>query len=428
MANIHPFRAYRYSEKAGRADDLLTQPYDKITPQMQERYHKVSPYNFVRLEKGKEDASDSEANNVYTRAATTLDAWIAEGIFEQERGPAFYPYFQVFEHPETKETHARKGFIGLTELADYDARIVHRHELTHSGPKLDRLQLTRHTRANFGQLFMLYDDPQHAIDARLDQAATLPPLVSLTDEYGVRHSLWRIRDAQVISEMQAAMATKKLLIADGHHRYETALAYSKENPNLPGADKAMMTFINMRSPGLVVLAGHRVLGGMAGFDAGAFLKRVREAFDVEAVDSAEELERRLRSLPTTTAGVGVLMAGDPKGYLLVGRPEALAARLAGASAAERTLDVVILHKVLITGMLGVAEEDVRELKADIRYIRGFQNAVEEVRSGSAQIAFLLRPVEPLKVAEVSFAGGVMPQKSTDFYPKLLSGLTVYRFG
>ena len=427
MANIFPFRAYRYTPQAGPADQLLAQPYDKITPQMQERYYALNPHNFVRLDKGKEEASDNDSHNVYTRAAETLDQWIAGGILAQDSEPALYPYFQEFAHPESGAVYTRKGFIGLTQVSGYSARVVHRHELTHSGPKKDRLDLTRHTRAHFGQLFMLYDDPRQTIDARLDQAARGEPLISAKDEYGVWHRLWRITEPREIAAIQAAMAEKKLLIADGHHRYETALAYSQENPALAGADKAMMTFVNMRAPGLVVLATHRLLFGLPDFDPVAFREKASEAFEIETLESSDALQKRMNDLPAETLAVGVVFQGDEKGYLLKGRAAEIERRLASVSAAERTLDVIALHKVLMTEMLGVSEEDVRDLK-NIRYVRGFDAAVDEVRQGDGQIAFLLRPVQPLKVAEVAFAGGVMPQKSTDFYPKLLSGLTVYRLG
>jgi uncharacterized protein (DUF1015 family) len=261
----------------------------------------------------------------------------------------------------------------------------------------------------------------------LNEAAQGEPLLSAKDEYGVWHRLWRITEPGQIAAIQAAMADKKLLIADGHHRYETALAYSRENPTLPGADKAMMTFVNMRAPGLVVLATHRLLFGLPNFDPKSFLEKAGQAFEIEALESPEALQKRKNDLPAETLAVGVVFQGDAKGYLLKGRPAEIDKRLAGVGPAERTLDVIALHKVLMTEMLGVSEEDVRDLK-NIRYVRGFDAAVDEVRQGDGQIAFLLRPVQPLKVAEVAFAGGVMPQKSPDFYPKLLSGLTVYRFG
>ena len=426
MAKVFPFSAYRYSSKAGSISELVTQPYDKISPEMQEGYYSASPHNAVRLIKGKEEPSDNDSNNVYTRAAATLDQWIAGGILEREPEPALFAYFQRFGHPETGETFVRKGFIGLTQALDYSAGIVHGHELTHSGPKLDRLQLTRHTRAHFGQLFMLYDDPEAVIDACLERKAVGPPVISVEDGFGVTHTVWGIHDAAEIAEIQAAMEPKKLLVADGHHRYETALAYAKENPGIPGADKVMMTFVNMSAPGLVVLATHRVLGGLEGFDGEAVLSAAAEFFDIERLDSAAGLQQRLDETAAGRCAIGAVFAGDSC-CLLRGKKEAIDAALGSLSATERGLDVVVLHKLLLDRVLGISEEDVKDLK-NIRYIRGSEAAANEVRSGAAQAAFLLRPVSVHDVAQISFAGGVMPQKSTDFYPKLLAGLTIYRFG
>jgi len=426
MAKIFPFPAYRYSSQAGSISELVTQPYDKISAEMQEGYYSASPHNVIRLIKGKEEPSDDDSNNVYSRAAATLDQWIDDSILQRETEPALFPYFQQFDHPETGKTFVRKGFIGLTQAVDYSAGIVHGHELTHSGPKLDRLQLTRHTRAHFGQLFMLYDDPESVVDAGLDRAAVGPPLISVRDEFGVTHTVWKIDDPAEIAQIQATMETKKLLVADGHHRYETALAYAKENPGIPGAGKVMMTFVNMSAPGLVVLATHRVLGGLPGFDGEAVLSKAAEFFDIERLDSAAELQQRLESPADGRCAIGVVLRGIAP-CLLTGKTEAIDAALGSLTPKERSLDVVVLHKLLLEKALGVSEEDVKELR-NIRYVRGAEAAVSEVQNGSAQAAFLPRPVSVHDVAEISFAGGVMPQKSTDFYPKLLAGLTIYRFG
>ena len=386
MAKIFPFPAYRYSSKAGSISELVTQPYDKISPEMQEGYYSASPHNVIRLIKGKEEASDNDSNNVYTRAAATLQDWIASGVLEQEPEPALFPYFQQFGHPETGKPFLRKGFIGLTHALDYSAGIVHGHELTHSGPKLDRLQLTRHTRAHFGQLFMLYNDPESVIDAALERAAAGAPLISVGDEFGVTHTVWRIIDPAEIAEIQAAMETKKLLVADGHHRYETALAYAKENPGIPGADKVMMTFVNMSAPGLVVLATHRVLGALPGFDTHAILSKAAEFFDIERLDSAAGLQQRLEDTAGDRCAIGVVFQGNSH-CMLRGKKKAIDAALSSLTPKERGLDVVVLHKLLLAKVLGVSEEDVKELK-HIRYIRRAQSAVSEVQNGSAQVAFL----------------------------------------
>ena len=210
MALVNPFQAYRYSPKAGDPSRLVTQPYDKISPDLQARYLAASPYNLVRIILGERFDSDNESNNVYTRASNYFHDWIRDGILTQDARPAFYSYSQEFEVPDTGERATRAGFIGLGKLEDYSAGVIYRHERTISGPKKDRLELLRHTRAHFGQIFMLYADPAGAIDALLDQAASAPPLAQVTDEYGAVHRLWKIESTSAIQEL---MAGKKLLIA-----------------------------------------------------------------------------------------------------------------------------------------------------------------------------------------------------------------------
>ena len=427
MAQIDPFQPYRYTEKAGDPSDLVTQPYDKIPDELREQYLAASPYNFVRLIKGvAEPGDDEKSNNVYTRAKAQLDQWIADEILAQDPEPGFYPYFQTFTNPDTGERQTRKGFIGLLGVEEYEAQVVHRHELTHRGPKVDRWNLTDATQSYFGQLFFLYDDPEKKIDALLDEAAQGEPLMKSTEE-GVEHKVWRISEPEKVAVIKTLMADKKLLIADGHHRYETALAYSNANPDKPGAKKVMMTLVNMSSEGLLVLATHRVLEGLADFSAAALLERAGEHFNVQKFDSDEALQKALDESSDDASAIGGVFAGDPAAYLFTAKPGALDTMLEGMSDAEKKLDVVVLHKALIGSALGVSEEDVTDLKG-ISYIRGFQKAVDEVRQGGKQVAFLLRPVKVHEVADISFGGGVMPQKSTDFYPKLLSGFTTYRFG
>jgi len=383
--------------------DLVTQPYDKISPAMQARYLSLNPYNLVRIILGERKPQDTEADNVYTRAAGCLNDWIAAGMLARDPEPAVFPYFQEFTNPDSGERLVRKGFIALGAVEDYSAGVVHRHEQTLSGPKKDRLELLRHTRAHCEQLFLLYPDPAGTIDGMLDEAARQAPLAEVTDEYGVIHRIWRITGASAI---QQAMADKKLVIADGHHRYETALAFRNENPQLAGSDRAVMTFVNMHSPGLKILATHRMVNGVD-------VKRLFEAapadFRVTEIDSLAPLKRAWEQSKTTVIGAAI----GSRLYLF----ESL------GPAGE--LDVRVLHQRLLGKALGIGEEAVRDEK-HLRYIRGLDAAVEEARQGTAQIAFLLKPTSIEQVAETSFGGGVMPQKSTDFYPKLLSGLTIYK--
>jgi uncharacterized protein (DUF1015 family) len=410
VASIFPFQPYRYSSKAGAAENLVTQPYDKISAAMQTRYLSLSPYNLVRIILGEKRASDTDRDNVYMRAAACLKAWMANGILEQDKTPSLYAYYQQFTVPDTGQRVERKSFIGLSTLEDYSAGVVYRHEQTLSGPKKDRMELLRHTHVHFEQIFMLYDDPELAVDKILDQAARAAPDIEVKDEYDALHRLWKISDPATIARVQEKMADKKLLIADGHHRYETALAFRNQNPALRDAQRMAMAFVNMHSPGLEILATHRVLSKLAGFDAAAFLRNIGG----RRLGSIDELRKIFAKAAPGKIRIGiVLRSGEMRLYERDRKPG--------------ELDVKVLHTELLGEMLGISEEAVREEK-HIEYVRGLDAAYGKVREGGAEIAFLLEPTTIDQVADVAFSGGVMPQKSTDFYPKLLSGLTIYKLG
>jgi uncharacterized protein (DUF1015 family) len=409
VATLKPFHAYRYTSKAGDPSRLLTQPYDKISPGMQAKYLAASPYNLVRIILGERIASDSDSDNVYARAARYLDDWIRDGILAQDSFPGFYAYSQEFEVPDTGERATRKGFIGLGKVEDYSANVVYRHEQTLSGPKKDRLNLLRRTRAHFGQIFMLYPDPERAVDQLLEDGE---PLLDVCDDYQARHRLSAITEAQTIARIQELMASRKLLIADGHHRYETALAYRTENPGDPAAEYVMMTFVNMHSPGLRILATHRVVRNLEGFNARAFFDQAaRSGWIVSKYDSLAAVMDDLRLPKPGRVRIGVVSGGE--------------ARLLERARLDGELDVPILHTEILGQRMGIGEEAVREEKY-ITYLRGMDAAVAQVTNNGAQIAFLLEPTPIEDMVRIAFSGGVMPQKSTDFYPKLLSGVTIYR--
>ncbi len=265
MATISPFRAWRYDPERVPVQHAVTQPYDKITPAMQERYYQASPYNLVRIILGKRLPADSDADNVYTRAAADFQNWRQTGVLRQDPTPSIYRYTQTFSSSWKRPARRfgseppaeRRGFIALGRIEDYSAQVVFRHEQTLAKPKADRLDLLRATRAHFGQLFMLYSGAGK-VDALLDSAVTANaiPDIEVTDEYGVVHRVWKISDASVIAAVQEQMRDRKLIIADGHHRYETALTYRNERrataetgSGLPTAyDSVMMTFIDMSRP------------------------------------------------------------------------------------------------------------------------------------------------------------------------------------
>jgi uncharacterized protein (DUF1015 family) len=430
MANIFPFQALRYNPSKVSPTDVVTQPYDKITPAMQEHYYAASPYNLVRVILGKAQAGDNEQQNVYTRAAASVRQWRDEGVLLPDPQPSIYLYTQTFKVPGNPSgaTAERRGFIALGQVEDYDSKVVFRHEQTLSKPKADRLNLLRATQVHAGQIFMLYTDPAGEVDSALRQNG--PPTTEVRDQYDVVHRLWRVSDPAVIQTVQSKMADKKLIIADGHHRYETALTYRNEmrkqgNPDLRAPfERVMMTFVNMDAPGLVVLPTHRVAFGMEGFAIFDTLAKLQENFEVQDLgpltDAAAALDRLRAAGKDTTAMLAVTAHGS---FLLRARPAQHSENLAGLSERQRALDVVQLHKLILEGALGMSEADIRDQK-HLKYVRDAGEAIEEVRNG-ANVAFLINPVRMQQMRDVAFAGEVLPQKSTDFYPKMLSGLTIY---
>src|SRR5258706_7661576 len=298
MAQVHPFRAFSYNPARAPFDRVLTQPYDKISPAMQEKYYAADPHNLITLEKGRAFPHDSAQNNVYTRAASALQDWIHNDVVAQDHAPSFYAYTQEYTVPGTEERRTRRGFIGAGKLEDYSVGVVFRHEQTLSGPKADRLELLRHTKTHTGQLFMLYSDAAARVDALLDAAAHGKPDVEIRDEYDVVHRLWPVTDPSVIESIQREMTDKKLVIADGHHRYETALAYRDEcraragrvDRNAP-YEKVMMTMFNTTGKGLTILPTHRVVTNVPRFSFDTFRAALADAFDSRSYPFAGAAER-----------------------------------------------------------------------------------------------------------------------------------------
>ena len=405
---------------------------------MQQAYYQRSPYNLVRIILGLPELFDAErGESVYTRAARDLNAWREEGILIQEKDPCIFAYSQRFKVPGTETVKERRGFIALGKLHDYSEQVVFRHEQTLSKPKGDRLNLLKATHAHFGQIFMLYSDPARSVEKILyDDNGTAD--AEVTDEYGVLHRVWRVADPAVINLLTTAMADKKLIIADGHHRYETALNYSKEH-EAKGAAKAehstsdlpqpaypeaavMMTFVNMDSDGLVILPTHRVVHSLEGFEAAGFRAKAEEFFTVDKLAESDATSYMATlGAEQSPAFVAVLSDGA---YLLRAKPETCLPALGFLPERQRQLDLSFLHTIVLDRLLGLDAEKVRE-QTNIRYLRDAGEALELVRRGEANATFLTNPVSMEQLREVAFAGDVMPQKSTDFFPKLMSGLTIY---
>jgi uncharacterized protein (DUF1015 family) len=463
MARLFPFRALRYDTTCVNMADVVTQPYDKIDKQMQERYYNLSPYNLVRIVLGKHQPDDNDEHNVYTRAAETLNEWRAKGILREEAVPALYGYSQTYTVPGTggdpglkAEVRERRGFIALGQLYDYADKVVFRHEQTFPKHKSDRLALFKATRAYCEQIYMLYSDPTFTAErvifeeepAVAGSSSEVPhgarrPELEIVDEYNVVHRVWKLTDPHQIQRVLDAMGDKWLLIADGHHRYETSVAYMHERAQELGCDpKAppkmtsdrlpqpafpeqamMMTFVNMDAPGITILPTHRVVSGLQNFSLQDFAARAKQYFDVQQLDSSLSPAQLLAEL-NATAGVAFVAAAQDGNLFLTPKPDAVAPLLAGLSPRQQQLDVTQLHKVVLEKLLGLDEETIRKGEV-IRYYREADESVERVKSGKADVAFLIKPVTLEQMKDVSLNLEVMPQKSTDFYPKLLSGLAMY---
>jgi uncharacterized protein (DUF1015 family) len=429
MADILPFGALRYDLQRVAAAQVVTQPYDKITPAMQERYYAASPFNLVRIILGRREAEDNTARNVYTRAAAYGRDWRAEGILRTDSSPSIYVCSQAFAAPSGSRFE-RRAFIALGRVEDYSAKVVFRHEQTLAKPKADRLDLLRATRVHYEQLFFLYEDSGE-IDRLLTPASGSPAAIDVTDEYGVVNRVWQVADPGVIAQVQEKMRDRKLVIADGHHRYETALTFRDEcraaksaGPNAP-SEFVMMTFVNMNDPGLLVLPTHRVVHSLPSFSAEDFQGVSRNYFEVEELDPALDGPRATTILRERgRAGTALLAVAANRAFLLHSPKPAGARFLAGLSTRQQSLDVVQLHKVLLQGVLNLSEESIRN-QQNLSYLRDADEALEQVRKSAANVTFLMNPCPVKQVRDVAFAGEVMPQKSTDFYPKLLSGLTAY---
>jgi uncharacterized protein (DUF1015 family) len=447
MAQVYPFRAFRYNTGNAHApyDKLLTQPYDKISPAMQDKYYSADPHNLITVEKGRAYPTDTPQNNVYTRAAAALQDWIGKRVVTQDPEPAFYGYTQEFTVPGTQERRTRRGFIGAGKLEEYAAGVVFRHEHTLSGPKADRLEMLRNTRTHTGQLFMLYSDAARTVDKILEHGeATATPVTEMRDEYDVVHRLWMFADPEAVAAIQAAMAEQKLVIADGHHRYETALNYRNECRTRAGKivadapyERAMMTFVNTHSEGLTILPTHRVAAHLHDFSWAEVRRYLEPWFSAEAFpfhDEQSKTEARKKFLAQLVQArerraIGaypVAEEGKRAFYLLTLREGAdLTRLLPGVSPLQRELDVVLLHEGILEPALGITPQSVTA-EANLTYEREAGAAIEAVDSGAAQVAFFLNACDVQQVMKIATSGEVMPQKSTDFFPKLMSGITLYR--
>jgi uncharacterized protein (DUF1015 family) len=392
MAEIQPFHGVLYNTDRVKPADVLTQPYDKITPEMRERYLKLSPYNLVQIELGKEQPGDNDSSNKYIRARDLYLGWLKEGVLRKSTKPAFYWLEQTFDGK------TRRGLIAAVRLHRWDEGVIMPHEHTLSKPKADRMSLLKTVGAQQGQIFMLHPDP-------IPRPKLGSPLYELVDDYNVTNKVYEVLDT---ADIQAAIARQKLYIADGHHRYETSLAY-RDEAGTEASKYVMATLVHMDDPGLVVLPTHRTVSHLAGFDRKAFAVKLAQNFEIA---------------PQSTVKADTIGMFDGERFYSLRPKTNLKPLFAGKPPLWDTLDVAILHVAILEALLGIDEKRLRE-EANVTYWRETEKAIAEVKAGKAQLAFFLKPTPVRDVKAISDAHSRMPQKSTDFYPKLLSGMVMY---
>ncbi|MCF8382313.1 MAG: DUF1015 domain-containing protein [Chlorobium sp.] len=418
MPEIQPFRAIRYNpETAGDAAKLICPPYDVIAPSMQEELYGSSPYNAIRLELPMEA-------DPYGAAAERLEEWLRSDVLVREEEPAIYPYSQTFTDLEGN-THTRCGFFAAMRLHEFAEKKVLPHERTLSGPKADRLNLFRKTRTNISSIFGLYADEEAVADRLVaGYAETREPLFDAVFQ-GVRNRLWRIVDPELVEGIQQALAQKSVYIADGHHRYETGLNYLREraqaNPEHTGNEPYNFILVylnNIYDKGLVVFPIHRLVHSLENFDASRLRELLEEQFAVTDLDGRAELKAYLEAASSSYA-YGVVTTDYVLGITLKGDPAEL---IDGAIApALRRLGLVVLHEVVLARLLGIGQEAMAK-QSNLVYVKDDGEVFDAVASGRVQAGFVVKPVTVQQVLAVSESGGVMPQKSTFFYPKIMTGL------
>lgn len=433
MATIRAFRGVRYNPK--RISDLsavISQPYDRVRHGLQDKYYDQSPYTIVRIIKGKEEKGDGEERNVYTRARDYYRSWLQQGILMREDEPALYVLHQTITLPDGSR-RTRKGLIAALELARFDEGVILPHERTHSGPKVDRLNLLRATEVNFGHIFTLY--PGNRINELLADGIEGQPGFQLRElfENDVLQQFWSVTDPKVIAAVVEEMASKRnLIIADGHHRYETALSYRDEMrakwpdaPSNAGFNYRMLTLVSMDDPGLVILPTHRLIHSYGAMGGAHVRKKASELFDVVPVADRSALKAALAQAKSSHPRFGLY--DGTYAVLTLRDPTALEQLLPGRSPAWRLLDVSVLHELFIERVLGIDKAAV-ERKENIEYLRDAQMGYDAVDGGKAQFLLVMNPTRMAQVRACTEADEKMPQKSTDFYPKVIGGLVALPVG
>ena len=419
MPDIKSFNGIRYNlDKIENLADVVTQPYDQITDRMERGYKEKSAYNFVRLVLTKY-AEGHDRQKEYADARRFYDDWLKNEIFVHDKKAAIYPYWQEFGVGEKQYT--RKGFLCVVRLEELGKGNILPHEKTLSKPKADRLNLLRITQKDFEPVFLLYTDEKNIVNKALDKYCKKDPILEVKDEKGVTHKVWAVDTPASIKKIAAAIKDSIFVIADGHHRYETAYNYRNELEGIDvehPANYKLITLVNIEDPGLVILPTHRLIKNLEDFNLEDFLRKTNEYFDIKKTDRDHIVDELVASDLGTFGFYSHITA-----YILkLKSSDVMKEVMPDRSDEYRNLDVAILHNILIEKVLGVAPEKIED---HVKYERGAEETMRRVDSGEFQIAMLMNPTRPEQVKEVAQNRERMPQKSTDFYPKLVSGLVFY---
>ncbi|MFZ5585379.1 MAG: DUF1015 domain-containing protein [Thermodesulfobacteriota bacterium] len=438
MAVVMPFRALRYDPAL--VPDLrrvVTPPYDVISPREQDDFYRAHPHNVIRVELNRASDRETPQDNCYTRAAAHLREWVAEGVLRRDERPAFYISETTYADSDGSP-RTRRGFFTALRVEDFSAGVVLPHEKTFTGHKEDRLKLTMATGANVSPIFALYPDDANAVWSLLDAAKEPAPLADFTDPFGLPQKLHAVRDPEACRAVRELMADKVIFIADGHHRYETALNYRNHmRGRFPGrgADAAfnhVLTYLcSMSDPGLTVFPCHRVLPRRDGFDVRDFLPAAAPYFtwtEIPAGGDLAEAKARLQAVLAEAGNerpsFGLVAQDAPSFYVLSLREGVRRGEVMDVAEPElKDLDVVVLTDIVLDKILGL-DNQARDQLHTIKYVSRLGEVVDEVRSGQARLAFLLNPTRVEQVQAVAEAGLIMPRKSTYFYPKVLTGLVI----
>ena len=441
MAIILPFKGFRYNpEKINDISKVITPPYDIISEEERDGYYQLDPNNIIRLILGKDFPGDDQSNNKYTRSAEFFDTWRKEEILIQEAEPAIYVYAQEFTLSGKK--YVRRGFISLVKLEDFQTGQIYPHEYTLAKPKEDRMNLMKACNANFSQVFTFFEDECSKISNllyKVYEGATgtgLRPDVDFTDTFGVKNLLWVINDSTIIKEISSQMKNRALFIADGHHRYETALFYrdlirdkegtSKSNGNIP-SDYVMMMCVSMEDSGLQILPTHRLARNIKDFNPEKIRKSLNEIFEISDMGddcSTEILMQKLGEDAHKHKLAMYMGEGEKKFYILTLRDERLLDQiLTGEYTEWRSIDTGILHGVIFDRILGIQAKNISKSES-VKYVQGVEDSVASVNEGKYQIAFFLNPTKIGQIRDIAVKRHKMPPKATYFYPKLMTGMVI----